>query len=745
MLFAFLVTLPVLLHVSTLSLHMDPTAAVPSSSTPCATGFDPISAAWGEPTSCSYERSNVPSASLVDTSTQDENPNKPPYASPRDAAYDAFLVNMRADAESEHRDDPEPAYALEQLLQTCPGNVLQCDCNAAELLSPYLEGRNPLAGDDPPMDLDTLHYRHVLRRSPRIKELAEKNTKSAALSASAPAPQVRKRKRKTRKADGQDHSLPSQSQSASPEKRRLGEDAASPVARPRKQQRKGGAVDLSGYTDGRGDLVTKNMDWSEQQLLGLKASQSKSTSVSTFRPRKRGAPCGHRREGYQLDRILSHSTVVASSQFTFQSDVRPSQSGFQGGLLPDIPRRRIDELYRQEEGGKALHPYLSKFHPAEFNPRQKLATFFVDRTDQVFMFRSWCASWLEARADEVKEAIDVLVEDEVADERVRLHNSDGSRGPHLPLIIGHHRQSAKTPILSHWHAANQTRVDKFLALSIVQNIIGWVTSVVTDVFPGVAERFLKDAAWHKERYGIEPLFGLFWNFCVNAWFVNDIEFVSTNGERPTRENSRPIAEGDEQGRGSMVFFNQSTMRHGPATGSDTMKIATSKGHSGKTDFGTDANTAFNPHPSARALAPPALALDGSRIVLAAITLTSGSFEVIVPIVNCYLLALFDGRNGYEYDDIWPCWRILLVLYVAQLQIPSTLDVPSSANISLRDVVLLLAWPSTLSVDSLPRSSFSIWTIDNFTSDHGASNTTCARRHLRIVPTSSLPAPFGRLQ
>ncbi|KAF8216690.1 hypothetical protein K438DRAFT_1747874 [Mycena galopus ATCC 62051] len=643
MLFAFLATLPLLLHVSTLSLRMDPTATVPSSSTPCATGFDPISAAWGELTGCSYERSNVPSASLVDTSTQDENANNPPYTSSRDAAYDAFMLNMRADAESEQREDPEPVYALEQLLQTCPGNVLRCDCDAAELLSPYLEGRNPRAGDDPPMDLDALHYRHILRRSPRIKELTEKNAKTAALSAPAPAPQVRKRKRKTRKADRQEyfllasahvahfclsHSLPSQSQSVSPEKRCLGEDAASPVARPRKRQRKGGPVDLSGYTDGRGNLVTKNMDWSEQQLLGLKASQSKSASVSTFRPRKRGAPRSHRREGYQLDRILSHSTVVASSQFTFQSDVRPSQSGFQGGLLPDIPRRRIDELYRQEEGGKALHPYLSKFHPAEFNPHQKLATFFVDRTDQVFMFRSWRASWLEARAEEVKEAIDVLVEDEVANERVRLHNSDGSRGPHLPLIIGHHRQSAKvrTPILSHWHAANQTRVDKFLALSIVQNIIGWVTSVVTDVFPGVAERFLKDAAWHKERYGIEPLFGLFWNFCVNAWFVNggqkrihchphadrknqigvcvlviyllpgfDIEFVSTNGERPTRENSRPIAEGDEQGRGSMVFFNQSTMRHGPATGSDTMKIATSKGHSGKTDFGTDANAAFNRH------------------------------------------------------------------------------------------------------------------------------------------------------
>ncbi|KAF8142930.1 hypothetical protein K438DRAFT_1994398 [Mycena galopus ATCC 62051] len=205
------------------------------------------------------------------------------------------MVNMRADAESEQRDDPEPVYALEQLLQTCP--------------------------------------RAATRERATTRQwiwTPEKNAKTATLSVPAPAPQVRKRKRKTRKADRQDHSLPSQSQSASPEKRRLEEDAASPVARPCKRQRKAGAVDLSGYTDGRGDLVTKNMDWSEQQLLGQKVSESKSTSVSTFRPRKRGAPRGHRWEGYQLDQIMSHSTVVTSSQFTFRSDVRPSQSGFQG-------------------------------------------------------------------------------------------------------------------------------------------------------------------------------------------------------------------------------------------------------------------------------------------------------------------------------------------------------------------------------------------------------------------------------
>lgn len=53
-----------------------------------------------------------------------------------------------------------------------------------------------------------------------------------------------------------------------------------------------------------------------------------------------------------------------------------------------------------------------------------------------------------------------------------------------------------------------------------------------------------------------------------------------------------MVEGDEVGRGSMVFFSQSTMRHGPATGFDTLEQAIHAGHSGKTDFGDDMEKAF---------------------------------------------------------------------------------------------------------------------------------------------------------
>lgn len=46
----------------------------------------------------------------------------------------------------------------------------------------------------------------------------------------------------------------------------------------------------------------------------------------------------------------------------------------------------------------------------------------------------------------------------------------------------------------------------------------WICRVVLLVFPGVAARFTRSAKWHLKRYGITPLFGVFWNLCINGIF-----------------------------------------------------------------------------------------------------------------------------------------------------------------------------------------------------------------------------------
>jgi hypothetical protein len=232
----------------------------------------------------------------------------------------------------------------------------------------------------------------------------------------------------------------------------------------------------------------------------------------------------------------------------------------------------------------------------------------------------------------------------------------------------------------------------------------WVECVVRQIFPGVAKRFDSSAKSHREQ-GIVPLFGVYWNLCINAafsgqlrihcgphadrknivgictllvyelpggkpstrygsgyvllakcslsacfnhtmrswlviweagvvvelppwvlllypssllyhfnvdidgecsfaWFLHRaqagkaIKFVMTDGrQRPTPRNSRPIKEGDEFGRGSLVYFNQATMYQPSEIGYATIREAVEAGCSGKVDYGTSAQEAFTKYAS----------------------------------------------------------------------------------------------------------------------------------------------------
>ncbi|KAJ6615186.1 hypothetical protein B0H10DRAFT_1950039 [Mycena sp. CBHHK59/15] len=124
------------------------------------------------------------------------------------------------------------------------------------------------------------------------------------------------------------------------------------------------------------------------------------------------------------------------------------------------------------------------------NPRDERATFFLNRNHQIFFYWTYCAMWLEECAAEVEVAHGILVGDDLHSGVIEVACKDGMCGPHLPIIIGHHRQSSVAPFLTSWHIRHKDRVDRFLALPIVKHIIGWVSNVLEIVFPGIAAQFL---------------------------------------------------------------------------------------------------------------------------------------------------------------------------------------------------------------------------------------------------------------
>ncbi|KAJ7453566.1 hypothetical protein B0H11DRAFT_2245200 [Mycena galericulata] len=604
-------------------------------------------------------------------------------------------------------------------LQGEEGDIIRSSCSTFDLLGLYTaleEEEDSLRADCAEDDLDTLHPRHYMeefsranpRRSSRIASLLN----SASTKIPAPPPSLKRAavpgptaapSKRAKSSGPASTGLPSDQQANKKVKKRKSAGVLIPPSIPYSWGQK-----KFKWVSSNGQLITPQvqwksstsssavLDWRQKDFTFAPPSPAPSypdeeaaSSISSSK-RRRGKGSVHRRAGVNrskdLDgsdnpahleqlkqRLFERSDAISSSSYDLIRDGSTSSTGWQGIAPPKVARSKIRRLYATTPNAVGLHVHLKHFFPVPYRMPPEVeherATFLVDCNGMIFFFRTYRAVWLEEAIDEVQEMHDVLVGPDIASEALKKEWAKGERGPHFPCIIGHCRQSSKTPHETAWHVQHRDRVDKFLSLKITQRIISWVSRIVKLVFPGVAASFEKEAAALFLKYGIRPLFGYFWNFCLNAilegqlrihsfphadrknrigvcclliyilkrkqkirfnhkqrtWLVvweagvtvelppwvlalypsalfyhfnidiHQIKFVSTeNGERPTRDNSRPIVEGDECGRGSMVFFNQSTMTQSAETGG-TIKEAKLSGQSGTTDFGSDAQAAFSKH------------------------------------------------------------------------------------------------------------------------------------------------------
>ncbi|KAJ7020949.1 hypothetical protein C8F04DRAFT_1274271 [Mycena alexandri] len=590
-----------------------------------------------------------------------------------DAAYKQFIASMEFLDEPTETPFVPPSFFEHACNVAVQGDVFTSPCSLSDLLPIYVRERDERSCDDPPRDLDALHPRFFLRRSLRLQAKPNGSQPSVpALHAQKPtASSSRKKKRN----------------------KRPGADSADNMSNPRPTKK---------WLDSGGKLVVQDRGWRSTEfklpppsarsepalpatgatisaLPGIVGGQggrsnkimnplAPSGAEKTKKTRRRTVP-----PEIKVQRAFSRGDVLEAPAFSLQRDASFSPVGWQGAAPPPLARKEILRLHRAQARGRGLHPYISKFYPVPYkicdSIRDERSTVFVDSAGVIFMFRSSRVSYLRDNADKIEDAITELCSADLKSPAVRAQCKGGMRGDHLPKILGHQRQSATRPQLNAWHAHNPKAAETFINDSTIQSLMyknrhqhGY------NKFPGVAARFLADARWHEERYGIKPLFGLFWNMCINAWFpgqkgihcdphadkknqigvcvlfiyvlktglnfnhtqrtwlviweavvvvelppwtiamypsallyhfnidVDEIQFVTTEGNaRPTRENARPIVDGDDCGRGSCVFFNQSTMRQGPATGFDTIAQAKLHGHSGRNDYGESAQEAFERH------------------------------------------------------------------------------------------------------------------------------------------------------
>ncbi|KAF8219842.1 hypothetical protein L208DRAFT_1337394, partial [Tricholoma matsutake] len=184
------------------------------------------------------------------------------------------------------------------------------------------------------------------------------------------------------------------------------------------------------------------------------------------------------------EQTFREGEAVCSDEFSMQQHGSASSSGWQGRAPPKKIQEELRGLY---ESGEILQ-LLRVFFPIPYL---------------------------------LSEATQALLGDALMDQSLEKKCKLGPCGPHFPCIIGHQRQYQWSADLTAFHKNNLAKVEVFMKAPIIIRINRWVEQVMWPVFPRVAKRFDESSSWYKKR-GIVPLFGMYWNLCINASFPNQV-------------------------------------------------------------------------------------------------------------------------------------------------------------------------------------------------------------------------------
>ncbi|KAF5322157.1 hypothetical protein D9619_002095 [Psilocybe cf. subviscida] len=315
-----------------------------------------------------------------------------------------------------------------------------------------------------------------------------------------------------------------------------------------------------------------------------------------------------------LYRSLTRSDVFQNLVFNMISDASPASTGWQGFPMADRKMDLLRSFYNKDEVSSMVRFFLPVYYVGK-------STMLLDREGRCFAFRTAQIPFLQSGQELFHTAVLLLLAADLASWKTRSE-------------------------LTAWHRSNMDRVDAFMKTDIIKHATAYVSRTVKIIFPGVAERMARSAKWQGNRWGIKPMFGVFYNLCINGIFphqkrihcephldfknivgvcallvyqdprtpfnhrlrswvvlweagvaielppwvvliypssllhhynvdVLDFKFVTVDGtEWPTPENSTPIVDTDGRGRGTFVYFNQSSMYQSAETDSDTLADAT---------------------------------------------------------------------------------------------------------------------------------------------------------------------------
>ncbi|RXW21044.1 hypothetical protein EST38_g4821 [Candolleomyces aberdarensis] len=283
----------------------------------------------------------------------------------------------------------------------------------------------------------------------------------------------------------------------------------------------------------------EGVTWSEVRLDNLSLPRNKNLSTrensarlqfqSPTKPQATGKSSRKRGQGSekrrQQKRRANFDNIVRSlklrmnylraNNFSLDTHARVASTGWHG--LPP-PKGELQGLVDSYRDGSIVTS-LSHFRRVPFDPKSKSATALLDDMHRTFGIRTTAANFIAEQQGPLYEAMYDLMKPSLLDDSVKKESKlKNPRGDHFQCLMGHHRPYHDTIILIKWHKDNEARVEEFLKKRCIQELIAWVNWVLRAFMPEIADRYKRCAEWHQEKYGVTPLFGLFWNFCINGIF-----------------------------------------------------------------------------------------------------------------------------------------------------------------------------------------------------------------------------------
>ncbi|KAF9037309.1 hypothetical protein BDZ89DRAFT_1220755 [Hymenopellis radicata] len=186
----------------------------------------------------------------------------------------------------------------------------------------------------------------------------------------------------------------------------------------------------------------------------------------------------------------------------------------------------------------SLGPALSMFHRLPFSDSNQLPAKIFDVKGRLVIYRSNLVRlFAPSPSAGVSAGLNALASVEFASPLMRdfvmaadrfvaattKYVGDNVRGSHWFMISGHDRQNKEMPALTAWHRQNIKPLQELFTRGRVfdrtsaytQICVSGLANGMLVHFPGIKARYEQMANYMALVYGISPLYGLFWNFCLN--------------------------------------------------------------------------------------------------------------------------------------------------------------------------------------------------------------------------------------